>query len=137
MHSVQVFTVGVLTLCPCLQTTGKRLPEWGFKQLEAVTSKSADVLSSLWFLEELEVAGGANLSQPSSQSPERTGDSETSEQEGKGEGEGEGEESSTGGSDGMGVLGQSDEAESEGGPSTSSGVDAASEDAASEEGMPT
>ena len=134
MHSVQVFTVGVLTLCPCLQTTGKRLPEWGFKQLEAVTSKSADVLSSLWFLEELEVAGGANLSQPSSQSPERTGDSESSEQEGKGEGEGEGEgeESSTGGSDGMGVLGQSDEAESEGGPSTSSGVDAASE-----EGMPT
>jgi dolichyl-phosphate-mannose--protein O-mannosyl transferase len=41
-----------------LTTSGKRLPEWGFKQFEAVTSKTADVLSSLWFIEDLIVPGG-------------------------------------------------------------------------------
>ena len=124
------------TLCPCLQTTGKRLPEWGFKQLEAVTSKSADVLSSLWHIEELEVAG-ADLSQPNSQSSGITGDSDSSEGEGEessseGEAEessseGEGEESSAGGSDGVGVANKSDEAKTEGEPSTDIGEDATNE----------
>lgn len=104
------------TLCPCLQTTGKRLPEWGFKQLEAVTSKSADVLSSLWYIEELEVVG-ADLSQPNSQSSGIIGESS----------KGEGEESSAGGNDGVGVANKSDEAKTEGEPSAGSGEDSTNE----------
>ena len=50
------FTI-LLRVC-IYQTSGKRLPEWGFKQFEAVTSKTADVLSSLWFIEDLIVPGG-------------------------------------------------------------------------------
>ena len=98
----------------CLQTTGKRLPEWGFKQLEAVTSKSAEVLSSLWFLEEVDVPG-VDLSQRSAQSSGNNGSSE---------GQGEG---STGDSDGVSVARESVEVKSEGYPSTDSGGDAVSE----------
>ena len=105
-------------LCHCLQTTGKRLPEWGFKQLEAVTSKSADVLSSLWYLEELEVVGA----EPSEQSSVPAGG-----RDGNG-GSAQGEESSEGGSDGVGVVKEGDEDKTEGEPPTVSGGDA-SEDA--------
>ena len=71
----------------CVQTTGKRLPEWGFKQYEVVTGKTADTLSSLWFMDDLIVPGDAkesnekdSLSMTASEDTS-SNDSDTKEQE--------------------------------------------------------
>ena len=71
----------------CVQTTGKRLPEWGFKQYEVVTSKTADTLGSLWFMDDLIVPGDAkkpdekdSLSMTASEDTP-SNDSDTKEQE--------------------------------------------------------
>ena len=42
-------------LIVCVQSTGKRLPEWGFQQYEVVTDRTSEGLQSIWTVDELTV----------------------------------------------------------------------------------
>ena len=45
------------------QSTGKRLPEWGFQQYEVVTEREFEGQKTLWVMEELMRANFSNSSQ--------------------------------------------------------------------------